>query len=791
MALRDTTDDTQGTDMQYVEIAPTDGDLGDLEGAFRQYAAGDRTLVVYLVSTEEAVRYIIGHPATDDHAEFSTLRRLFPSGTAITHLDNPPLDHLDTADEYATAEVHGIPDRRRDWQTPLKPHTQTTHTPGEGTTSPLNRLADTLANISTPVVYQAIIEPHDPYEYMVENRKFDLELGDDTLGQKLSNLIFGFGDDDSIPESNQDRLDSIDDKDHRHPLAITARLIATGPTAHRTLDHLKGTFNPASGNNYHLHLRHTPDDRQEQLRNAILDETPDRDTYRRKLLRRFPLAANRRPRIITDATTAPHFAIVDPNNLTDVATRTTTHQPDEKTGQQRPDPDTLTNYQTQGLTLGLPQTVDGTIDDTPVAIPPALQNLHALIVGQTGSGKSTVTTRAILDNHDATQGASILFDKKGDGMPEEYLKTHYERYGNLDDVYYLDCRDLLPAISVFDIREDLEAGIDRNTAVIDRIDHYVDMLEQLMGPDRYRDAIRSTDLVRYLLRACFDPVHGDNAFSHQEFLKTITRMQTTQDPPAVSDDDLETALQGVAATHRDSFMKVMHGVKTRVEEIVTDQRLTQIFNHVPSDDDPHFQFDDLLDEDAVIILDTGGLRQQSQHVLTLLVLAELWASLRRRARTTQNPPLVNLYLEEASDIAASQILRDLLAKGRGYNVSVTLATQFPSQLEDTHGTRDEILNNISTILTGNVPDDQALARRLATSTHPPQDVATRLRALKRGEWLATLPAPFKEDVPQPFKLESTPIPPGHPESTSHQATQRVPSHSPRSKKRRSRTSSTN
>jgi len=755
-----TPDATPDDTAAYLEIAPADGDLPRITTVFRQLAADDQPLVAYLISEDDTVRYILGAPGADQDTLERYCRRLLPDTYSRHPTTQPTIPHDDTT---VAATIQGDPHRHNDWQTHLKPHHATTD---NGTESPLGQLVDRLTSTDATIIYQAILHPLDSWEYLIPDRKHDLRLNDDTLGQKLTNLLLGIPDNPPTLESNQRRLDHLDQKDARHPIAITARLLATGPTAHQALNGLDGILHPISGDHYTVTTtHHTQPDTVTDLHTQLTTETPHTPPRLARWKRHIPYTSHRQPRLITDPKTAPHFCLLDPQSLTQHDTRHTTHQPPEHTATTRPNPQTLTTYQTDGLTLGRPQTVDGTVDDTPIALPPGLQTLHALIVGQTGAGKSTVIGRSILDNHQATQGADILIDPKGDGFPLELLQAHYHKHGTLENIYYFDCQQHLPALSVFDIRHDIQAGIDRTTAVIDTVDHYVDILEQLIGKDQYQDAIRSTDLVRYLLRACFDPVHGDDTFSHHDFLKTITRMQTTQEAPAVSDDDLATALQGVTATHRDSFQHVMHGVTTRVEEIVTDQRLTQIFNHTPTGDDPHFQFDHLLNENCLIILDTGGLRNQSQRVLTLVLLADLWAALRRRTQTQTNPPLVNLYIEEAAQVAASQILRDLLSQGRGFNISLTLATQFPTQLKDAQGTLDEVLNNIATIVTGNVPNDPDLAHRFATTTHPPKDIAARLRALNRGEWLATLPAPFLEDKPQPFHLQSTPIPPGHPEST--------------------------
>ncbi|KAB1198968.1 TraM recognition domain-containing protein [Haloferax sp. MBLA0078] len=376
----------------------------------------------------------------------------------------------------------------------------------------------------------------------------------------------------------------------------------------------------------------------------------------------------------------------------------------------------------------------------------------------------------ILDNYEATEGADILIDPKGDGMADDYLRAHYARYGSLDDVYYFDCTKTLPALSFFDIRDQLDAGVDRTTAVEDIVDHYVDILIGIMGHERFEQAVRSPDIIRYVLKAMFDPVHGEDAFTHREFQTAVARLHETRDPPPVVDEDLQAMLAGVAANSKRSFDELMQGVANRIEKVPVDARLGRLFNHVPDEagDGSHFDLRTLIDEDAVVIIDTGGLRPASKRVITLVILSALWTALRRRTQQGDDEtdyPLVNLYLEEASQLSTSSLLSNLLSQSRSFGLSVTLAMQFPAQLREANPEAYlEVLNNVSTIVTGNVAVDPHFSRRFATAEFPVGEVQTRLRTLRRGQWLATLPAEFGQAEPHPFVLQSTPLPRGHPES---------------------------
>jgi len=416
--------------------------------------------------------------------------------------------------------------------------------------------------------------------------------------------------------------------------------------------------------------------------------------------------------------------------------------------------------------------------EEPIALPPDLQSLHLAVFGRTGAGKSMWLINGALSNHAATDGADILFLPKGDGMAVDYLRAHYARYGTLENVHYFDCAETLPAFPVLSIERALEAGIPRETAVQDTIDHVMEMLRGIMGRDRFDQAVRSPDIIRQLLWALFDPVHGDDAITYHDLHGAVRRMHEEQSPPRVSDPHLRRMLEGVTENDAQSFTRVMQGVATRIEKIPMSPPVARIFDHVPGADTPSFDLGEHLSEDCVIVFDTGRLRTETQRVLALVVLSELWTALKRRKRTAGGGyglggghdgdlPLVNLYLEEAASLAGTGLLDDLLSQSRSFGCSVMLAMQFPAQLaERDHTAYEELLNEVGTIVTGNVPDDRRLATRLATDDMDPGDVANRLRALKRGEWLVKLPARFFDREPRPFVVESLPLPPGHPDGSA-------------------------
>lgn len=701
-----------------------------------------------------------------------------PVSPTADDVASPPTDDSDPpatdAPTRAAVEWVGEAERRDDWQTRLTPFA--TFQEDEDAQLPLAVLAETLADTTAAVTVQIVCQRYYDWRGEAHDRQFQLKEGHDTMGARFIDFLLGWPertDADQASTTTREwenpaitgRQDAIAAADPQHAYCVSARCVIAGPDAKGVARRLTTALEALSGDYYTIDGTVHTEAAVEPVCTAIQERRVHEPSYETATTK-LPWTRNRSRALIMDAGTVPALCLLDGTALTTGGDRAVDPPGADRTALPPPPADQLARYQQPGLTLGQPLDQDGAPTGDTVAVPPSLQRLHVAWFGKTGAGKSTSLLTGILANQAATDGADILITPKGDATAEAYLRAHYAEHGSLKDVYYFDCAETLPALSFFDIRPQLAVGIDRATAVEDLTDHYIEILEAIMGPEQFHQAVRSPDIIRQLVKALFDPVHGDDAFTHRALQQAAARFHETGEPPPVVDDELQSMLYNVAANSQQTFDELLQGVHNRIEKIPLDQRLGQLFNHVPDEEDPHFDLRAVIDEDAVVILDTGDLRAASQQALARTVLSKLWTALQRRAQTTDpaDRPVVNLYLEEAAQLVSSGIIDDFLAQVRSFGCGVTLATQFPGQLR----VRDEaayveLLNNVSTIITGSVPVDDALAKRLATADLEPSAVGNRLRSLQRGHWLVRLPAPFDTQPPQPFLLASAPLPPGHPD----------------------------
>ncbi|SEO20099.1 hypothetical protein SAMN04487948_10150 [Halogranum amylolyticum] len=790
-----------------LKITPTDETL-TLETVHTQFTTLHRlaqqtetTCVEWLLVKPDATADLEYYLSITDEAVLDRLRQfartLFPDAYELTATTlalpttTPQSQPTDADDRIGDAdtptlsvagiEFHGHAERRHDWQLKLTDYAdfESDH---RRTRNPLATVVDAMAAAPVPMVYQVLVRPKPDWTAEAALRRDDLLAYEDTFIQRW----FGSVDDRPIRERSVDELDhshaeriaQLDAKDTRRSFDVNVRAVAIGSDddeqpPHDAIATLEAAFSDVGTTYYTVRPHVVTGDPAHTLSEHITAQTfRSGPRGSRRLTHCLPITANHSPCLVVDPASLPSFCLVDGARLTTAGTRALDITHGEESSVPRPPLERLATYRTPGLTLGRPQTADRASETAPVALPPSLQPLHIAWFGKTGSGKSTSLLNAMLDNHAATDGVDILIDPKGGDLPIDYLRAHYARYGSLRNVYYFDCAKTLPAISFFDIREQLADGIDRTAAVEDVVDHYLDILRQVMGRERFDRAVRSPDIIRYLVKALFDPVNGHDAFGHDDLEEAAAQMHDSRDAPPVSDDGLDRMLGGITTNSKRSFDELMQGVANRIEKIPADERLGHLFNHVTvdaeTDDSTHPQFDfrTIIDEDAVVIFDLGALRPEAQRVITLVLLSQLWTALKRRHRVGDDEayPLVNLFVEEASSVAVSSLLSDLLARGREFSLAVTLAMQFPAQLQAADvGAYAELLNNVSTIVSGNVAVDERFERRFATADMDPPEVGNRLRALQRGQWLVSLPAPFAQPEPRPFVLSSQPLPPGHPE----------------------------
>ncbi|KPN29398.1 hypothetical protein SY89_00111 [Halolamina pelagica] len=572
-----------------------------------------------------------------------TLRQTLPDSVDLVEtdttyreaVDEPPISDPDDDPgepdwDVAAVEWEGVGDRPDDWQCPLPslPAFAVDDTPQtDGAAAgnwPLAGLLDALATSDAPALVQLLVTPRPNWHATKQDRIIDLELNSDLRRNALLQSLLGSSSsadtdtatnaaddattDASIAPANRRRIAALETVNARRSFTVNARAIALDSDAAKatqTTESVATGFEAIRGDDYRItptQYAYGADAARDQFTALCQRRTHQSPTRYAHLV---PGTTNASPAIVADPGAVAAFCVVNGPALGPAASRALEPTPTDRTGIELPPRTVLDRYLDQpGMTVGHPKTADRESLDATLSLPPSIQALHTALFGATGAGKTAVGQTMHLTNHAATEGATIYIDAKGDDAPAEYARTHFARYGDLDDVYYFDCTEYLPALPFLTIEPLLDAGLDREWAVNTVAEHYIDLLAAAMGPEQFYSAEAAVEVIQQLVRALFDPVHGADSISQQELLAAAAQFHETGNPPPVSDGALHQKLASTAANDPTTFDSIMSAVTRRIGIATNDTRLAPLFE--AQHGTATFDLRAALDEDCVIVFDLRG-----------------------------------------------------------------------------------------------------------------------------------------------------------------------------------------
>ncbi|MFW5956664.1 MAG: ATP-binding protein, partial [Halorhabdus sp.] len=475
----------------------------------------------------------------------------------------------------------GSASRKQDWMTSLTPFTaeetngdlSSVDEPGAALAS----LIDHLMEATAPTAFQVVFQRRASWQSDAEVRKEDLVDGRDTFFQEVVGSLLEVEDqrsdqdDRQLSEAVEKRIEYIDAKNAKRSFTVNIR--AVGVPTDNTRDDLDGrmdsllpVFDPLDGPFYEVE--------GQRLRDSGFREKTKEKKARAALQRLInrELTTGRgktRPELVLCGTELANFVLVPSSEqLTVEGTRGTRAEQQSRNPLPWPNPDLIQQFQ-DGMAIGYALDENGEPRPDPIQIPPDLLPTHYGRFASTGGGKSKAIINDALSLRETTGGPVVLVDPKGDGMCENYLRCHYERFGGLDDVYHFRVPETIPAFSFFDIRPALEAGRNREDAIQDKVDHFHDILRMIMGREQYGQAFVANEILSYLIKALFDEEYGSDVFGLDDLFAAALRMQRDQTIPPVSADNqnIEESLTRHFAKDNHQFQVSMDAVGNRLDKL--------------------------------------------------------------------------------------------------------------------------------------------------------------------------------------------------------------------------------
>ncbi len=720
----------------------------------------------------------------------------FESSEQDSSIEDAPLIEPKGDDDRVESSPFGIEwvgktGRKQDWMTTITPFViEEADEEYDAERPPLSAIVDAVHEMDVPVVYQVLWQRKPDWRDDAEVRKSDLRAGRDTWTEDLIGSwlepVDADPDERDLSRDIQNRIRRIDSKHPRRTFTANVRAVAVGDPGttdiHAELDQLKASLDPLEGPFYELVGRRV---REKGVLSRWKERRAQRHLDRALDAELVTGSGKTRSDLVFNADELANLIVVPGgDDLTVEGSRGTRSEQRSRNPLPRPHPDLMEEFR-EGMAIGYALDENGVTEDTPVRIPPALLPTHYVRAATTGGGKSKSLTNDKLSLYEQTEGPIVLIDAKGDGLCSDYMRAHARRFG-MDDleenVVHFPIPDVLPGFAFFNLDPLLENGVSRVDAVQGKADHYEEILKMVMGTDRYERAVVAPTLIKYLIKTLYDDEYGrengryrqsENYFAHDQLEHVVDQLWRAGPPdpeegavPRSSNSQVRRRIDRQLQLDPNSFATVMGGVSNRLDYISQDEHLRRLFNNT----DPQFDFREILDEQTVILFDLSGLRDDSAKAMTGVILTQLYDALKERGDQLQEKPddyVINLIIDEASSLAASDVMSTLLEKGRGFRLSVGLSLQFPEQLA-VKGGREvylNVLNDVGSPIIGKIAVDKQIAKAMAHEAMDPIEFANRIRSLPRGEWIVRLPSPtFGETGPKPFSLAPLPIPAGHSES---------------------------
>jgi hypothetical protein len=309
----------------------------------------------------------------------------------------------------------------------------------------------------------------------------------------------------------------------------------------------------------------------------------------------------------------------------------------------------------------------------PLALKTADRLRHAVLLGPTGAGKSTLMINMVLSDVAAGRGV-IMIDPKGDAVSDVLARVPEDR---VEDVIVLDPSETSTAVLGFNpLAVPPAADEQTRELVVDQVVHvFHEIYKAFWGP--------RTDLVlrSALLSLVSVPAPGGSAFTLCEILTLLTspalrRYVTTHASlpaslqgtwqwfDALSDGERQAAtgpvLNKLAAFTTRSAGRLLVGQSRGID-------LGEVFAHRQA---------------LLVALPKGKLGTETAHLLGSMIASTVYqTALTRAAVPAERRHPVFVYVDEAHNfVRLTTELSDALAESRGYGVGWVLAHQFLDQL---------------------------------------------------------------------------------------------------------------
>ncbi|WP_456408817.1 type IV secretory system conjugative DNA transfer family protein [Caldithrix abyssi] len=373
---------------------------------------------------------------------------------------------------------------------------------------------------------------------------------------------------------------------------------------------------------------------------------------------------------------------------------------------------------------------------------------HMYIVGQTGTGKTTLLKTMILEDIKTGNGVAVI-DPHGDLFDELLGLIPDER---IEDVVILDPTDISHPVGLnfLEYQDPYERYfvVREFKAILERLlkDQYGRNYNDFAGPVFWKHVQMNLLLVMSQLNDPGTLLQFERIFNSSDYWRKFI-------PPQIRDNYLDIwvkeDLPKLDYIERRSPNELSMGeyISGKFSDFLFDPKIRMIFGQKRSTID----FRKIMDSGQILLVNLakGELTEANARFLGMLLMAKLQATAMKRANV---PPekrrIFYLYVDEFQSLATENFVL-LLSEARKFGLALILANQFLSQIEDERIVQS-VFGNVGTVISFRVSQEDAhkyLGPHFAP-TFSPFDL------INLPNWQACVKTTLNGQVILPFSLQT-------------------------------------
>ena len=323
--------------------------------------------------------------------------------------------------------------------------------------------------------------------------------------------------------------------------------------------------------------------------------------------------------------------------------------------------------------------------DIPIGLTDEDRSRHVYILGQTGSGKSTIIYHMAKDDIQKGRGVAII-DPHGD-LAEDLLATVPEN--RIQDCVYLNPFDVrFPiGINILELTPGLkEDELEQEKELV--CEGVISVFRRVFSNDEKTNAHRIEYILRNAIYTTFTIPDATiftvyELLNNPKFQKSVTKNLQDQNLKDFWKNEFEKA-------GNYQIVKMVSGVTAKIGRFLFSPSAKRMLEQPRST----INFGEILDDNKILIcnLSEGKVGEDTSQLLGTTILAKLQQAAMRRAMTkaSKRQPFY-IFVDEFQNFATSSFTK-LLSGGRKFGLRMTIAQQTTAQQEDQNVTNIILAN---------------------------------------------------------------------------------------------------